>query len=186
MQFHHVRYFSHLTLSGVDLFLFFLILLLPHFSLAMERQITIAIDPCTEETAKIIAWSADHFLRPNDHIRLVTVLVVDPELADHNYSITVDEKDMEALEKQLKTKLAEALCQIKEVLKSQGFSNVSTHVLVSGPVNPCQVLVDDFQKNPSACLIMGNRDLSGWKKFFLGSFSEQVQAHIHCPVLIVK
>lgn len=49
----------------------------------MPRQVTIAINPTWDGTAKIIAWSASNFLRPTDHIRLVTILVLDPELADH-------------------------------------------------------------------------------------------------------
>lgn len=49
----------------------------------MPRQVTIAINPTWDGTAKIIAWAASNFLRPTDHIRLVTILVLEPELADH-------------------------------------------------------------------------------------------------------
>lgn len=66
----------------------------------MPRQVTIAINPTWDGTAKIIAWAVSNFLRPTDHIRLVTILVLDPELADHGklyidtvHAITDYEKD---------------------------------------------------------------------------------------------
>ncbi|CDH51263.1 predicted protein [Lichtheimia corymbifera JMRC:FSU:9682] len=139
----------------------------------MPRQVTIAINPTWDGTAKIIAWSASNFLRPTDHIRLVTILVLDPELADHDSA--VDEGSMSDMES-----------QIKKVLNDAGFDDVEDFVLVSGPSSPCQMLIQDIENNPPACLIMGSRDLSRWKRFIMGSFVDQVQSKIHCPILIVK
>ncbi|CDH51261.1 predicted protein [Lichtheimia corymbifera JMRC:FSU:9682] len=150
----------------------------------MPRQVTIAINPTWDGTAKIIAWSASNFLRPTDHIRLVTILVLDPELADHDSA--VDEGSMSDMESQLKAKFTDGLEQIKKVLNDAGFDDVEDFVLVSGPSSPCQMLIQDIENNPPACLIMGSRDLSRWKRFIMGSFVDQVQSKIHCPILIVK
>ncbi|KAI7881436.1 adenine nucleotide alpha hydrolases-like protein [Lichtheimia hyalospora FSU 10163] len=154
----------------------------------MPRQVTIAINPTWDGTAKIIAWAANNFLRPTDHIRLVTILVLDPELADHDWYIdsAVDEGSMNDMESQLKAKFNDGLEQIKKVLNDAGFDDVEDLLLVSGPTSPCQMLIQDIETNPPVCLIMGSRDLSRWKRFIMGSFVDQVQSKIHCPILIVK
>lgn len=48
----------------------------------MARQIAFAIDPLSEETKKTIQWSKDNFLRPDDEIHAIMVLVMDAEFID--------------------------------------------------------------------------------------------------------
>jgi hypothetical protein len=48
----------------------------------IRRQVSISIDPLSEEAQKTIQWANDHFLRPDDDVHCVMVSVLDPEYTD--------------------------------------------------------------------------------------------------------
>jgi nucleotide-binding universal stress UspA family protein len=52
------------------------------------------------------------------------------------------------------------------------------------------VIVDEIiahlEEHPTDLLVMGSRGLSGAKRLLLGSVSDAVVHHAHCPVLIVR
>ena len=51
---------------------------------------------------------------------------------------------------------------------------------------PSEEIVRAADEEHCDLIIMGNRGLSGIKSLVLGSVSDQVTHHAHCPVLIVK
>lgn len=48
----------------------------------MSRQIAFAIDPCSDEAKRTIEWSKQNFLRSEDEIHAIMVLVMDSEFLD--------------------------------------------------------------------------------------------------------
>jgi nucleotide-binding universal stress UspA family protein len=60
----------------------------------------------------------------------------------------------------------------------------SRATLLEGP--PGASLVSQAERTGCDLIIIGHRGLSGFQRFFLGSISEYVLRHAHCPVLVVK
>jgi nucleotide-binding universal stress UspA family protein len=52
--------------------------------------------------------------------------------------------------------------------------------------HPVDVIVDVAEREKVDLIVLGSRGLSGWKSFLLGSVSDGVLHHAHCPVLIVR
>ncbi|RUS27678.1 hypothetical protein BC938DRAFT_482887 [Jimgerdemannia flammicorona] len=88
------------------------------------------------------------------------------------------------MQQQIEQKVNEALKQFVELFKSHGIP-AESHTLKSR-TDSRNVIVDYTNSAKADLLILGSRDLTGWKRVFLGSFSDYVQAHVHCPVLIVR
>ncbi|KAI9246249.1 hypothetical protein BDA99DRAFT_527222 [Phascolomyces articulosus] len=152
----------------------------------MTREIILAIDPESEEAGKTVSWAVENFLRETDHVKLVSVLYLDVEFVDHDYSMAVDEKDIFEMEEKLKNKFTTELETFRNGLITTGFTNVSIEILKSTRSGPCHRLIEHLDTVQTDCLIMGSRNLSGWKRLLIGSFSEYIQSHVHCPVLVVK
>ena len=66
-----------------------IIVLLAWHKAIMTREITMAIDPESEEAGKTVSWAKDNFLRKTDHVSLTTVLYLDPEFVDHGQFFVV-------------------------------------------------------------------------------------------------
>jgi nucleotide-binding universal stress UspA family protein len=56
--------------------------------------------------------------------------------------------------------------------------------LLEGP--PGASIVSEAESIGCDLIIIGHRGLSGFERLFLGSISEYVLRHAHCPVLVVK
>lgn len=52
--------------------------------------------------------------------------------------------------------------------------------------HPAEVIVDIAAHEKADLIVLGSRGLGGVKSFLLGSISDRVMHHAHCPVLIVK
>ncbi|CAO3623725.1 unnamed protein product [Cunninghamella echinulata] len=150
----------------------------------MTRKIIFGIDPRAEEADKTIDWTLKNFLRPDDHIILALVVILDSDFADQELGGVATE-NLTALENRIITDRENKLKRIAESLQNQGFKNTMTHVLKSSASNACQVLIDYVDSSKPEALILGSRNLTGWKRYLYGSFSDTVQSKIHCPVIIV-
>ncbi|KAI9478886.1 MAG: hypothetical protein EXX96DRAFT_572579 [Benjaminiella poitrasii] len=149
------------------------------------RQIAIAIDPLSEEAKKTIEWAMNNILRPTDEIHAIMVMVLDCEFGEQE-SIELPPTDsLETIEKELTLEKMKSMDKMVNTIKEGGFQ-VKSHVFKTDSTHACNVLIDYLDTKSMDCLIMGSRNLSGWKRFFMGSFSDYVQSHVHCPVLIVK
>ena len=67
--------------------------------------------------------------------------------------------------------------------ESLGASGV-TGVCLEGHV--VDEIVAHLEQHPADLLVMGSRGLSSAKRLLLGSVSDAVVHHVHCPVLIVR
>jgi hypothetical protein len=47
-----------------------------------SRKIAIAVDPLSQEATKTVDWTMENFLRREDHIELVLVVILDSEFSD--------------------------------------------------------------------------------------------------------
>ncbi|CAO3594278.1 unnamed protein product [Absidia cylindrospora] len=150
-----------------------------------SRKIVIAIDPLSQEAHKTVEWTMNNFLRPDDHIELALVLVFDSEFSESEPGIGAIDNLLLIEEETIKSRI-EDLTKVADHIKTKGFNNVTTHIFKTGPSKACRVLVDFVDSSNVDCLVMGSRNLAGWKTFFMGSFSDYVQSRIHCPVLIVR
>ncbi|TLS38228.1 universal stress protein [Pseudalkalibacillus caeni] len=52
--------------------------------------------------------------------------------------------------------------------------------------NPAEEIPRYAQENEVDLIVVGNRGLSGIKKLMMGSVSQKIVDHAHCPVLVVK
>lgn len=52
--------------------------------------------------------------------------------------------------------------------------------------HPVDVIVNTAAREKADLIVMGSRGLGGLQSFLLGSVSDRVLHHAHCPVLIVK
>ncbi|KAI9333905.1 hypothetical protein BD770DRAFT_402674 [Pilaira anomala] len=147
-----------------------------------RRQIAFAIDPSSEEANKTIQWSIDNFLKPTDEIHAIMVMVLDSEFESPELPPT---DSFDSIEKELTQEKLQAMDAVIKKLTDAGFK-VKKHVFKTYVTQPYDVLIKYLETETMDCLIMGSRNLSGWKRFFMGSFSDYVQSHVHCPVLIVK
>ncbi|KAG0171251.1 hypothetical protein DFQ28_010438 [Apophysomyces sp. BC1034] len=127
------------------------------------REIVLAVDPEAEEVAKTIQWASENFLRQDDHIHLVMVLVMDAELVDDQDLVTITGDSLTELEKEITTQRTRAMTNVADKLKSKGYY-VTEHVFKSKPENACHVLIDYIDTSKMDCLVMGSRNLSGWKR----------------------
>ncbi|HLK57323.1 MAG TPA: universal stress protein [Chthonomonadaceae bacterium] len=52
--------------------------------------------------------------------------------------------------------------------------------------HPIDRIVAAAEREEADLIIMGSRGMGGWKSYLLGSVSDGVLHHAHCPVLIVR
>lgn len=52
--------------------------------------------------------------------------------------------------------------------------------------NPAEAILDTANEVKADLIVVGNRGLSGIKRFLLGSVSQKVSEHAHCNVMIVR
>lgn len=52
--------------------------------------------------------------------------------------------------------------------------------------HPVDHIINLAEKEKFDLIVMGSRGLGGWQSFLLGSVSDRVLHHAHCPVLIVR
>lgn len=78
---------------------------------------------------------------------------------------------------------AQVLEQARKKLKLPK-SRIHTDILHGG--EPAKEICDYASINEIELIVIGNRGLHGVRKLMLGSVSQKVAQHAHCPVMIVK
>ncbi len=76
---------------------------------------------------------------------------------------------------------ADAVCaRAAEAVKRDGM-NVETHTV---PGDPCDALISVAEQVHADLLVVGNRGMTGMKRFMLGSVPNKISHHAPCSVLI--
>ncbi len=86
------------------------------------------------------------------------------------------------LQGQMSSLRAEAEERAKAVLQDVGVE--ADFVTLDG--NPADALVEYADKNNADLLVVGSRGAGALERFLLGSISNRVVHHAHCPVLVVR
>jgi nucleotide-binding universal stress UspA family protein len=73
--------------------------------------------------------------------------------------------------------------QVKKVEEAGGIV-VKAHFTMEGP--PGQEIVHFAERLDAGMIVMGSRGLGGLRRALLGSASDSVVRHAHCPVMVVR
>ncbi|KAI8578201.1 hypothetical protein K450DRAFT_248638 [Umbelopsis ramanniana AG] len=153
------------------------------------RHIIIAINPTSQEAEHTVDWAISNILDSNrDQVDLVCALDLDVDFTDDVISdvpAMYDYQYLNDMEQQIESRSANAMKRFEGMLTENDI-NVKVKVYKAIGSEPRNILVEYTQASNADILIMGSRNLTTWKRFFWGSFSEYVQAHVNCPVIIVK
>jgi len=129
---------------------------------------------CALEAANIAAALANKL---GSHLTLVNVF--QPSLYSAPYGervdIGIDDNYIAGLQE-------DALCDAVRVLDDHDVPYQSRKEVG----NPAAVIVRVAEEEKCDLIVLGSRGLGGVMRFLLGSVSDRVTHHAHCPVLIVR
>ena len=63
--------------------------------------------------------------------------------------------------------------------------NVKTEV-ITGITSVVKEIAEYAESNKMDMIVIGNKDVTGFKKMLLGNVTSDLVTHAHCPVLVVK
>nr|CAG8434486.1 10777_t:CDS:2 [Entrophospora candida] len=152
-----------------------------------SRKVAVALDPGSEETEYTIDWIIENFLKPDrDDVHLVSALYLnsDFDVTELGMNINYAAEYVKKWENEIEGKTRKSMEPFVEKLKA---ANINCKVEIIKTQSDSRNLIVDYTENEKVdVLVMGSKDLTLWKRLFLGSFSEYCQHNAHCPVLIVK
>jgi nucleotide-binding universal stress UspA family protein len=70
-----------------------------------------------------------------------------------------------------------------EQIKADGGTVAQAHLRIG---RPDEQIVDSAEEIGAGLIVMGSRGLGGIRRLLMGSVSDSVVRHAHCPVLIVR
>jgi nucleotide-binding universal stress UspA family protein len=86
--------------------------------------------------------------------------------------------------------LAEYATQVQDTVEKSAAEILSAAGLAYQTIrelgHPIDRIVAAAEREQVDLIVMGSRGLGGWKSYLLGSVSDGVLHHAHCPVLIVR
>ena len=143
------------------------------------RKILLATDGSEEAT---LATEAATELSRNtaSEVHLAYVLPTPERLAyPHHYSREVRED----ISEQAKKDAGDFLNKQAEQVRSGGGSVAEGHVRTGRPDHEIVSLSDDLGVG---LIVIGSRGLTGMRRALMGSVSDSVVRHAHCPVMVVR
>jgi nucleotide-binding universal stress UspA family protein len=146
----------------------------------MFRRIIVGTDPSDQalHAAHVAAEIARNF-----QARVTLLSVCDTTERPHCHEIIPDVLPfIEDRARIGKAVHLQALRRTGQVLKEMGVPYTSR--CESGP--PVETIVRVAQEQQADLIVLGSRGLSGLQRLLLGSVSEGVLSHAHCPVLVVR
>jgi nucleotide-binding universal stress UspA family protein len=127
-------------------------------------------------TAVALAKSTD------SELHVLTAIPEQPDLdyMVHRYPFRSPDEALEAFEQGTKTILEEQVRKITEA----GILVGGTHLEVGRPVD--RAIVGFAEDAGVGLIVMGSRGRGGMRRALMGSVSDSVVRHAHCPVMIVR
>ena len=101
---------------------------------------------------------------------------------DPNYAVP-DYVYMQQIQENLEQQARKALDVEVERVKAAGGRVVEAHLSMGSPDAEIVKLADDIG---AGLIVMGSRGLGGIRRALIGSVSDSVVRHAHCPVLVVR
>ena len=113
------------------------------------------------------------YVRPRS-VPLHSGHLVGPEVAEHWL-----QREQEQLEREAQLLLD---TQVEEI-EAAGSSVAQTHLGIGKPDEEIVALAEDLE---AGLIVIGNRGRGGIRRALMGSVSNSVVRHAHCPVLVVR
>jgi nucleotide-binding universal stress UspA family protein len=145
-------------------------------------KILLATDS-SEEAELALSTAVDLANSTNSHLHVVTVgpWNPDPSYASHEASLRWEtyEQASEAIGKEVQELLDNQVRKIEE-----GGGSVQQAHLRRG--RKAEEIVRVAEEIGAGLIVMGSRGLGGMRRALMGSVSDGVMRHAHCPVLVVR
>ena len=146
----------------------------------MFNKILLASDG-SEDAMNAAAVAAEMATKFGSKVVVVNVFTMPPMVTPYVGSLGLD-LDPVALNR-IADEAQAAVCKhTGEVLAKAGVSYETRNEIG----NPAEVIITTAEEEKCDLIVLGSRGLSGVQSFFLGSVSDRVTHHAHCPVLIVR
>jgi nucleotide-binding universal stress UspA family protein len=140
---------------------------------------TIVVGTDGSETAKVAVQQAADLAKSHDaelHLVMSAIGVPETRLREERQGAPDDvqhainpNEDIEA--------------QLRQVAESLDGLNVKTHAKQG---DPSDAIIDVAEQNQADLIVVGNKGMTGAKRFFLGAVPNKVSHHAPCSVLIVR
>jgi nucleotide-binding universal stress UspA family protein len=137
----------------------------------------------SEEAALALTTAADLSKSTNSELHVAYVF---PTAVQRPFPNPITSRPREVLEHELEEAMHQAqefLDREVEQVKAEGVTVANSH-LVRG--RPERELVHLSEELGAGLIVMGSRGLGGVRRALMGSVSDSVVRHAHCPVLIVR
>jgi nucleotide-binding universal stress UspA family protein len=137
----------------------------------------------SEEAALALTTAADLAKSTNSELHVAYVF---PTAVQRPFPNPITSRPQEVLEHELEEAMHQAqefLDREVEQVKAEGVTVTDSH-LVRG--QPDRELVHLSEELGAGLIVMGSRGLGGVRRALMGSVSDSVVRHAHCPVLIVR
>ncbi len=145
-------------------------------------RILVATDG-SEEAKLALTTSADLAKSTNSELHIAYVF---PTAVQRPFPNPITGRPAEVLERELEEAMGQAqsfLDREVEQVKGEGVEVADTH-LTRG--RPDTELVHLSEEIDAGLIVMGSRGLGGVRRALMGSVSDSVVRHAHCPVLVVR
>jgi nucleotide-binding universal stress UspA family protein len=109
--------------------------------------------------------------------------LVYPQATDPGRIEQEDPVLLEELERQFEQMARRVLDAEVERVRAAGGSVTQAHLRIGKPATE---IVDLAEKLSAGLIVVGSRGLSGIRRALMGSVSDSVIRHAHCPVLVVR
>ena len=120
----------------------------------------------------------------NSELHVVTVGPgsPDPAYAAHESGFRYEsyEEALEEIRQEAQSVLDEQVRKVEEA----GGTVAEAHLVMQGPKD--QAIVRLSEELGAGLIVMGSRGLGGLRRALMGSVSDSVVRHAHCPVLVVR
>jgi len=145
-------------------------------------RILVATDG-SEEAKLALTTGADLAKSTNSELHIAYVF---PTAVGRPFPNPILARPADEMEHELEEAMGQAqsfLDREVEQVKGEGAEVADTH-LVRG--QPDRELVDISEEIDAGLIVMGSRGLGGMRRVLMGSVSDSVVRHAHCPVLVVR
>ena len=145
-------------------------------------RILVATDG-SEEAKLAITTAADLAKATNSELHIAYVF---PTAVQRPFPNPILARPADEMERELEEAMGQAqsfLDREVEQVKGEGVSVADTHLVRGQPDREVVHLSEDID---AGLIVMGSRGLGGMRRALMGSVSDSVVRHAHCPVLVVR